>query len=157
MLLSAITRAGRKAAVVAGFAGSEFERMLQDAQRALGAMRSGAAAPDEADAPELEGVGEAADGRVKVTTVTGGRLKSVELDPRAMRLASQELGEQIVAAANAALDDLRDKAAAAAPAQTVDTAALARQLQQVQTDGIRQMEQVTGAIEDALTRMRTAR
>lgn len=58
---------------------------------------------------DLRGVGEAADGKVKVSVMPGGNLENVELDPRAMKLQSHELSEAIVEAAHAASIDASQK------------------------------------------------
>ncbi|WP_240489861.1 YbaB/EbfC family nucleoid-associated protein [Actinomadura atramentaria] len=120
----------------------------------LESMRAGRPGPAAGtpDAPDVEGTGEAADGRVKVTAVAGGRLKSVELDPRAMRMASQELGEALVTAANAALDDLRSRAAGAAADEIVDTAALGARVEEIQNESLRQMREITAALSDAVNK-----
>ncbi|MFG2006600.1 YbaB/EbfC family nucleoid-associated protein [Spirillospora sp. NPDC048911] len=153
---------------MADFSGAELDRMLTDARKTLESMRkggggdkaaaapgaAGSAAPARGDAPQVEGVGLAADGRVKATVSLGGRLKSVEMDPRAMRLASAALGEEIVVAVNAALDDLRTKAAAAAATgDTVDTAALGKQVEEIQNQSLRQMELITQALNDTISKI----
>ncbi|MFI6514814.1 YbaB/EbfC family nucleoid-associated protein [Spirillospora sp. NPDC050679] len=137
---------------MAEFSGADLDRMLSEARRTLESMRTGGA-PAPSDDKPVEGVGEAADGRVRVTTVTGGRLKKVELDPRAMRLPSQELGEHIVAAANAALDDLRAKAASAGAAEAVDTAALGKRVEEIQNESLRQMTTLSQSIADTIAKM----
>ncbi|GAA2615748.1 YbaB/EbfC family nucleoid-associated protein [Actinomadura fulvescens] len=151
---------------MADFSGAELDRMLTDARKTLESMRKGG----EADRPAaaagaagsgtagrggtpVEGAGQAADGRVRATVVAGGRLKSVDLDPRAMRLASAELGEQIVVAVNAALDDLRTKAAGAATGESVDTDALGKQVEEIQNQGLRQMELITQALNDTIAKI----
>ncbi|WP_235828256.1 YbaB/EbfC family nucleoid-associated protein [Actinomadura rubteroloni] len=130
--------------------GNELDRILTETRRTLESLRGGMAAPPP-EAPDVEGVGEAADGRVKVTAGTGGRLKSVTLDPRALRMASHELGEAFVAAANAALDDLRSQAASAA-GDVVDTAALGTRGEEIQNESVRQMQQITQALNDAVAK-----
>lgn len=137
---------------MADFSGPDLDHMLTEARRTLASMRSGAA-PDPEDLPDVEGVGEAADGYVKVTAEPGGRLKAVQLNPRAMRMASEELGEHLVAAANAALADLRAKSADAGAAEAVDTAALSQQVEQVQNEGMRQMAAISQAVSDAISKI----
>ncbi|KAB2348067.1 YbaB/EbfC family nucleoid-associated protein [Actinomadura rudentiformis] len=143
--------------------------MLTDARKTLESMRKGGSADQPAATPRtadsgtpgrgesMEGVGLAADGRVRATVMAGGRLKSVEMDPRAMRLASAELGEQIVVAVNAALDDLRTKAAAAPADELVDTAALGKQVEEIQNQSLRQMELITQALNDTISKIGNTR
>jgi DNA-binding protein YbaB len=133
----------------------EFDRMLQETRKMLDGVRSGAAAPPDQDAPPAEGNGEAADGRVKAVAVTGGRLKSIELDPRMMRLASAELAEHIVTAVNAALADLRAKATAEDAA--IDPEALARHVREVQDQSLRQMAMFTQTISETVARINQGR
>ncbi|MEU5876590.1 YbaB/EbfC family nucleoid-associated protein [Spirillospora sp. NPDC047279] len=171
---------------MADFSGAELDRMLTDARKTLESMRKGGGADSSAPASgaggaagrdagrqagasqgrsrdaagggePVVGVGEAADGRVLATVEAGGRLKSVEMDPRAMRLASAELGEQIVVAVNAALDDLRAKAAAAAADQAVDTDTLGKQVEDIQNQSLRQMELITQALNDTITKISNRR
>ncbi|WP_246236536.1 YbaB/EbfC family nucleoid-associated protein [Actinomadura chibensis] len=128
----------------------EFERVLAQARRTLESMRRGGPA-DEGE--PVEGVGEAAEGRVKVTAVSGGRLTNVEINPRAMRLSPEELGGHLTAAANAALKDLRGKLADAA-GDTVDAGALARRVDEIQTEGLRQLNEFNTAINEVLGKIR---
>lgn len=115
-------------------------------------MRSGSEEPP--DAGELWGLGEAAEGQVQAVAVAGGRLDSLTVNPRAMRMGSEALCEQIVAAVNAALDDLGGKVAAqAAAAGGVDPTALTEQMRDLHTESVRQMEMFTQGIKDAVDRI----
>ncbi|MGP4026100.1 YbaB/EbfC family nucleoid-associated protein [Actinomadura sp. 3N407] len=131
----------------------EFERMLTEARRTLESMRRGGEAAESAEVQPVEGVGEAAEGRVRVTAASGGRLKDVEINPRAMRMSPEELGGHLVAAANAALNDLRGKAAEAA-GDAVDTGALNKQVDEIQTEGMRQMAVFNQAFNDVLSKIK---
>lgn len=146
---------------MADLSGTDLDRLLGEARETLESMRQGGgAAPDRPAAPrseQLQGIGEAAGGRVAVTAVPGGRIDAVRLDPRVMRMASEELGEQLALAVNAALDDLRAKSAAAGTDQAVDTAALSRQVERLQNDGLRQMALIGQAITESLSRIGGAR
>lgn len=128
----------------------EFERVVAQARKTLESMRRGG--PAEEGEP-VEGVGEAAEGRVKVTAVSGGRLTNVEINPRAMRLSSEELGGHLTAAANAALKDLRGKLADAA-GDVVDPGALAERVDQIQAEGLRQLGEFNAAINEVLGKVR---
>jgi DNA-binding protein YbaB len=46
----------------------------------------------------LEGTAAAADGYVEVTVAAGGRVKSINLNPRAMKLGSEDLAEALMEA-----------------------------------------------------------
>ncbi|WP_243718624.1 YbaB/EbfC family nucleoid-associated protein [Actinomadura sp. KC06] len=137
-------------------ASNDLDRMLTEARKTLDSMRKGGAAAERpADAGEaVEGVGEAAEGRVTVTAASGGRLKNVEINPRALRLSAEELGEHLVTAANAALDDLRRKAGEAAAGQAVDTARLSEQIEGIQNESLRQMTMISQSFNDAIAKVR---
>lgn len=147
-----------KGAAVAGLPVNELERMLNDARKTLAAMRQGGGtSAGQEPAEQIEGIGEAAEGRIKVTAVTGGRITDVHIDPRAMRLGSEALGEQLAIAVNAALDDLRAKAAGAAADQVVDVTALSKRVEQLQNDSLRQMALLSQAITENLARINSGR
>ncbi|GAA4640703.1 hypothetical protein GCM10023196_107290 [Actinoallomurus vinaceus] len=58
---------------------------------------------------EVRGRGEAAEGKVVVEVAPGGALKSVQIDPRAMKLGSEVLAEAVLEAAGKAFQDLTDQ------------------------------------------------
>ena len=58
---------------------------------------------------EMTGRGEVEEGKVVVTVNPTGALLSVELDPRAMRMASVDLGAAIVAASDLAKKDAAEQ------------------------------------------------
>ncbi|TDD25204.1 YbaB/EbfC family DNA-binding protein, partial [Actinomadura sp. KC06] len=101
-------------------------------------------------------VGEAAEGKVKATAAAGGRVKGVEINPRAMRMTPEELGGHLVTAVNAALKDLRSKTAEAA-GDAVNATTLAKQAEEIQTEGLRQMAVFDQAITEALSKIRGGR
>lgn len=55
----------------------------------------------------LVGRGEAADGRVRVEYATGVGMQNLQIDARAMRMASQDLSTAITSAVRDAMNDLR--------------------------------------------------
>lgn len=122
---------------------NDFDRKLQNTR---GKLRPGT---DEA-APE--GTGEAADGRLRAVA-RRGRLRTLTLNPRLMRLPAAELAEHAVTAANAALDDLRSKAPSAEDA-AADPAALAQAVRDVQDEGLRSMDMINQGIDAAMAQIR---
>ncbi|HEY9473405.1 MAG TPA: YbaB/EbfC family nucleoid-associated protein [Mycobacteriales bacterium] len=132
-----------------GLGAGSIDRLLEDTRRVLEEMRPGDGEPP---APgELRGEGQAADGQVRAVAVAGGRLESLTVNPRAMRMGSEALCEQIVVAVNAALDDLRGRVEnQAVTAGAVDPAALTEQMRDLHTESARQMEMFTQGIRDAL-------
>ncbi|GAA2711899.1 YbaB/EbfC family nucleoid-associated protein [Actinoplanes palleronii] len=133
---------------MADFGSTQVDQLMAQMRQTLDTMRPG---PQEADVPREDAVGEAADGQVRAV-MRAGRLDSVRLDPRVMRLASEDLGEHIVSAVNAALAAAQQPAAGV-PA-TVDPARLAEQLREVQNASVRQMSAFGQAMDDVLARMR---
>ncbi|MGK5742711.1 YbaB/EbfC family nucleoid-associated protein [Micromonospora sp. URMC 103] len=133
---------------MADFDGTQVGQLLAQMRQTLDTMRAG---PQEAGAPREDAVGEAADGQVRAV-MRDGRLESVRLDPRVMRLASDDLGEHIVTAVNAALAAARQPTAGVPV--TVDPARLAEQLREVQDASVRQMSMFGQAMNDVLARMR---
>jgi len=105
----------------------------------------------EADGEPPEGRGEAANGMV-VVAAKGGRISTVELHPKVMRLPSQDLAEEFAKAANAALADLEAKYPELS-AGNIDPAALERQLAEVQDQGTRQMRRYMQTLTDALAQI----
>lgn len=136
---------------------ADFDRLMEQTRAALRDLRKGGVIENE-DAEEIVGEGEAADGRIKVTAKVGGRLESVTLDPRALRMPSDELGEQIVVAVNAALDDLRQKVADQSEPSMAgfDPEALAEQMLELQDQSIKQMSRFTAGMEEMLERIARA-
>ncbi len=55
----------------------------------------------------LVGRGEAADGRVRVEYATGVGMRNLQIDARAMRMASQDLAEAVTSAVRDAMNDLQ--------------------------------------------------
>lgn len=72
------------------------ERMMAELEAKLERARENATL-----VASLEGVGEAADGVVRVTVGPTGALKGVTLDPKAMRLPSMDLAAAVLEAAQA--------------------------------------------------------
>ncbi len=143
---------------VGDFGGADFERLLGETRRALGALRSsdgGADQAADAAAEPVRGEGSAADGKITATVAAGGHLEELKVDPRLMRSGSEELCAQIVLAVNAAMDDLRAHTAQASPA-AMDPAALAGMLENLQTESVRQMSQFTQGVAETVAKISAA-
>ncbi|MEV5768564.1 YbaB/EbfC family nucleoid-associated protein [Micromonospora sp. NPDC052213] len=97
-----------------------------------------------------ESVGEAADGRIRVTLGTDGRLSAVEIDPRVLREGSEHLAEELRRAVNAALDG-QEPAVDAEPMP--DLAAMAATLERIQDQGLRQMREMSLAISENMRKL----
>ncbi|MEH1165243.1 YbaB/EbfC family nucleoid-associated protein [Micromonospora sp. CPCC 205539] len=126
----------------------EFTRMLDATMQALGALSPPAA--DDDGAPAEPPAGEAADGQVRAEMGTDGRLRSLWVEPRLMRLGSEELTEHITTAVNAAIDAMRG---AATPPQVGDLSQLREQLAQVRDTAVPRMGSFLQALTDAQERM----
>lgn len=156
---------------VGDFGGTDFERLLGETRRALGALGSGArprgeagegalpgtgpsGGPDAAAEP-VSGEGSAADGKITAKVAAGGHLDELTVDPRLLRSGSAELCAQIKIAVNAAMDDLRAHTVQAGPA-TMDPAALAGMLEELQTESVRQMSQFTQGVAETVAKINAA-
>lgn len=126
---------------------ADLGRLIADLRSAMPA-----AAPDTEPVPVTT---TAADGLIEIVAAPDGRIETVTIDPRAMRLPSQTLAEELRTALNAAHDELR--AAASATAGVPDPAALAARLQEMQETSIQQMRTFTQAIADAQQRLSARR
>jgi DNA-binding protein YbaB len=130
-----------------------FADLLESARKLVGAV--GAPPPDagaEDETAELRGTGTSPNGLVTAVSTVGGKVESVTVDPRAMRLDSHTLGEQVAAAVNAALEDLGGQAAEARVGG-IDTVALSDQLRKVQETSVRQMHSFLQDISAAQQRL----
>lgn len=58
---------------------------------------------------ELRGVGEAADGNIRVEVGHNGALVGLTINPRAMRMGSEQLAEEILEAAREAAEDIGER------------------------------------------------
>ena len=99
------------------------------------------------------GRGEAADGQVQATA-TRGRLESLELNPRLMRLSGEQLALYVAAAVDMALEEARAQPAPATDVPPVDPTVLAARLSEVQEEGLRSMQMITQALGEAVTVLR---
>lgn len=152
---------------VGDFGGADFERLLGETRRALGALGSGAGARADTDAAadgkadtkataeSVTGEGSAADGKITAKVAAGGHLEDLTVDPRLLRSGAEELCAQIKIAVNAAMDDLRTHTAQASPA-TMDPAALAGVLEELQTESVRQMSQFTQGVAETVAKINAA-
>jgi DNA-binding protein YbaB len=149
---------------VGDFGGADFERLLGETRRALGALGAGGRARGDdadgkadgkADADPVTGAGSAADGKITAKVAAGGHLEELTVDPRLLRSGAEELCAQIKTAVNAAMDDLRTHTAQASPA-TMDPAALAGMLEELQTESVRQMSQFTQGVAETVAKINAA-
>lgn len=85
--------------------------------------------------------GIAADGLIRCEVGADGRVRSVEVDPRALRLPAEDLGQHLVSAINEALD--------ARPGRP-DTGPLLDELRAVQEQSVVEMRRITQAFTEAL-------
>ena len=67
---------------------SGLDRLLEEAERTIERSQE-----LEEQLSSLEAEASAADGRVSVVVGSGGKVKSLTIDPRALRLGSEELAE----------------------------------------------------------------
>ncbi|MGN9916672.1 YbaB/EbfC family nucleoid-associated protein [Micromonospora palomenae] len=124
---------------------SALEEQLAQARAALREV-SRTVTPRE----RVESVGEAADGRIRVTLGTDGRVSAVDLDPRVLREGAEHLAEELRRAVNAALDG-QDDPAAAEPMP--DLAAMTATVERLQDQGLRQMREISQTISETMRKI----
>ncbi|WP_346538089.1 YbaB/EbfC family nucleoid-associated protein [Micromonospora sp. DPT] len=124
---------------------SALEEQLAQARAALREV-SRTGTPRE----RVESVGEAADGRIRVTLGTDGRVSAIDLDPRVLREGAEHLAEEVRRAVNAALDG-QDDPAAAEPMP--DLAAMTATVERLQDQGLRQMREISQAISETMRKI----
>jgi hypothetical protein len=124
----------------------EFRRSIDEALAGLRELR---AAEGGGAAPELRGRGVGADGLIEAVAAADGRIESITVDPRAMRMDSQTIGAEVTTAVNAALDELHAAGAGIAGVPVPDTAALLERLQEVQRTSVQRMETFLSALTEA--------
>ncbi|WP_433387894.1 YbaB/EbfC family nucleoid-associated protein [Micromonospora sp. KLBMP9576] len=123
-----------------------LEQQLAQARAALREV-SGAAAPRE----RAESVAEAADGRIRVTVGTDGRVSAVDIDPRVLREGSEHLAAELRRAVNSALDGQDDGADAVEPMP--DLAALSATVERLQDQGLRQMREISQTVSETMRKL----
>lgn len=135
---------------------ADLDNSVDEAEDTLEALRAGDV-PDPGDGAEplVQGTGEAADGRVRVTARAGGDLESVVIDPRALRADRDELGQHLVTAVNAALDDV-ERAATQADPTPIDREAIADDLATTQELAASRLSELSTQLDDALMRIERA-
>ncbi|MGN9891487.1 YbaB/EbfC family nucleoid-associated protein [Micromonospora sp. L31] len=124
---------------------SALEEQLAQARAALREV-SRTVTPRE----RVESVGEAADGRIRVTLGTDGRVSAIDLDPRVLREGAEHLAEELRRAVNAALDG-QDDPAAAEPMP--DLAAMTATVERLQDQGLRQMREISQTISETMRKI----
>ncbi|MCK2212587.1 YbaB/EbfC family nucleoid-associated protein [Actinomadura sp. ATCC 31491] len=101
----------------------DLERVARETETALRRL-----ADVQSRLGDVRGTGTAADGMIVVGADSTGRVDSIKLNPRVMRLGSQELADHLLRAVTAAQDDCARQAQAliaeAGVAAPVDEAAI---------------------------------
>lgn len=125
-----------------------YERASEDLDRLFGGVLEAAAAGarDASPTASAGGEGHDPDRTVRAVVAPGGRIESVEIGPRAVRLASEEIAERAMAAINAALDAM---AAASSPAGALDEELIGR-LRETQDLSLRQLGEYTRSLRDLM-------
>jgi DNA-binding protein YbaB len=126
---------------------AELDQMLSQARKTLESLRS-----SRLPGADARGTGEAAGGQVRVVAASPGRLESLQLDPRVMRMPSKDLAACVLAAANAALEDLAAQAPSTEGISVPDPGELAAAVADVQQQSVRQMAAISQAIAAAVQR-----
>ncbi|MGN9766607.1 YbaB/EbfC family nucleoid-associated protein [Micromonospora sp. SD12] len=125
---------------------SALEQQLAQARAALREV-GGAAAPRE----RTESMAEAAEGRIRVTLGTDGRVSAVDIDPRVLREGSEYLAAGLRQAVNAALDGQDDGGTTTEPMP--DLAAMTATIERLQDQGLRQMREISQAVSETMRKL----
>ncbi|MGW5556950.1 YbaB/EbfC family nucleoid-associated protein [Micromonospora sp. NPDC003944] len=128
-------------------ASGDFARMLD---ATVGALRAASPPPEDEEAARQRRIGEAADGQVRAEFGADGRLASLAVDSRLMRLGSAELSDRIVEAVNAAIDSMRS---GVPTPDAPDLTQLTEQLQQVRDTAVPQLRTFLQTLTEAQARM----
>ncbi len=128
----------------------DFDRRLSESRAALGRARA-SAQPQDHDDTAAEGVGSAHENQV-VARAMRGRLVSLVLDPRALRMPPRDLSGHLVTAVNTALDASRP-GRPSPDEQVVDPAVLDERLRAAEDYGLRMMARIEQSISDAIARV----
>lgn len=127
---------------------SGITEMVAKATSALAALGP---TSSDSDADPPSGSGSAANGMITVRASMPGRITSLALDPRVMRLPSATLAEEIERAVNEALADLQRLATAAGgPA---DLSVLGDQLREIQQGAVDRLSAYSAALLQAQERI----
>jgi DNA-binding protein YbaB len=78
----------------------ELERISKESEQALHRLNE-----IQRQLTEIRGTGTAAGGQVVVEADHSGRIASIRLDPRIMKLSSKDLADELLRAINSAQDD----------------------------------------------------
>jgi DNA-binding protein YbaB len=104
---------------------SPFQRQIEAAIRQIREQTDSFHARRESLAA-IVGEGTSTDGLITVRTGPGGMMQELEIDPKAMRMASQDLRDAILEAARNAVASYQDALAEVAPAASMDVDKLLR-------------------------------
>jgi DNA-binding protein YbaB len=124
-----------------------LEQLLDQVQHCLGPVQQ--FRTEDAGPVEVRGQGQNASGLIRSVVDPGGRVISLEIPDRAMRMASEELAEHVLAAVNSALDDLKDQSREQAGFAAIDP----RRIQELQEMSRQQMATYLRSLRDLVTRV----
>jgi DNA-binding protein YbaB len=128
------------------FGESSLEQQLRDARASL-REASRSASPAE----PKESVAESAEGRIRVTLGTDGRVAAIEIHPTVLRAGTEYLATELRTAVNAALDGRDDGTRPDEPVP--DLTALNATIERLQDEGIRQMREISTTISDVMRKL----
>lgn len=130
---------------------SNLEQQLAEARAAL---RDARRSTSKAEPPPTT-TAEAANGLVKVTLGTDGRLSAIEIDPKALRSGSEDLATELRTAVNKALDQRNKTAHTDEPMP--DLEAINATIERLQDQSIRQMREISTAISETMRKLTGSR
>jgi|GEM_PF-4009353 len=125
---------------------SEFDAILERLQ-----VQAQQAAATPVGLPEVTSEGASDNEQVRAT-VSSGKLQSVTIDPRAMRLTNAELADLVVEAVNAAIEAQNAAVTAAMQDESTDFGQLNRNLDEIRSDANQTMAKYLDAMTEMLGR-----
>lgn len=125
---------------------SDFDGILERLQ-----AQARQAATTPVPAPEVTSEGASENEQVRVT-IASGKVQSVAIDARAMRLTNAELGDLVVEAVNAAIEAQYTAVAAAMQDESTDFGQLNRNLDEIRSDANQTMAKYLDAMTEMLSR-----
>jgi DNA-binding protein YbaB len=123
----------------------DLDKLLGDTAKAAAALR-----PSTAPETDTRAEGHDPDRLIKAVVAAGGRIESVEIGPRALRLGSHEIAERAMAAINDALDQLAKDAVEHPSPSAEAIAELTKKLRQTQDMSLQQLRAYTRSLQDLM-------
>ncbi|MCH7231098.1 YbaB/EbfC family nucleoid-associated protein [Glycomyces sp. L485] len=132
------------------FGEDQIAQQLADARATL---QNAIASPEDSQVEPV--TAEAADGRLRVTVGTEGRIERFELDPRVLKEGSEYVAEQLKLAVNEALDQRAEALGTDEPVP--DLEAVNDSVAEIQDRSLRQFQAMSASISEVMGKLHGGR